>query len=96
MAGYVVQMVQKKTTCSACHEAVGSRQHKSESAFLTFKRQGKFFKPAESVIAVCAETERCFQGRSERLMNGGGGGVPLKNFRIAWNISEQNSSQYLV
>ena len=26
------------------------------------------------------------QGRSERLMNGG---VQLKNFRIAWNISEQ-------
>ena len=61
MAGYVAQMVQKKTTSSACHEAVGSRQHKSESAFLTFKRQGNLFKPAESVIAVCTETERCFQ-----------------------------------
>ena len=42
MAGYVAQMVQKKTSSSACHEAVGSRQHKSESAFLTFERQGKF------------------------------------------------------
>ena len=38
MAGYVAQMVQKKTT-SAGHEAVGSRQHKSESAFLTFQRR---------------------------------------------------------
>ena len=37
--------------------------------------------------------KRLNQGRSERLMNGG---VQLKNFRIAWNISEQNSSQYLV
>ena len=39
------------------------------------------------------ELPGCMQGRSERLMNGG---VQLKNFRIAWNISEQNSSQYLV
>ena len=41
VADYVVQMVQKKTTCSSCHEAVGSRQCKSESAFLTLK-DGKF------------------------------------------------------
>ena len=61
MARYVAQMVQKKTTCSACHEAVGSRQHKSESAFLTLKDRGNLFKPAESVIAVCIEMERCFQ-----------------------------------
>ena len=61
MAGYVAQMVQKKTTCSVCHEAVGSRQHRSESAFLTLKDRGNLFKPAVSVIAVCTETERCFQ-----------------------------------
>ena len=61
MAGYVAQMVQKKTTCCACHEAVGSRQHKTESAFLTFRDRGDLFKLAESVIAVCSETERCFQ-----------------------------------
>ena len=33
MTGSVAQMVQNKTTCSACHEAVGSRQHKSEQLF---------------------------------------------------------------
>ena len=47
MAGYVAQMVQKKTTSCACHEAVGSRQHKNESAFLTLRDRGDLFKPAE-------------------------------------------------
>ena len=28
MAGYIAQMVQKKTTCPVYHEAVGSRNHK--------------------------------------------------------------------
>ena len=37
IAGYVAQMVQKKTICRVCHEAVGSREHKCESAFLTLK-----------------------------------------------------------
>ena len=54
-------MVQKKTTCYVCHEAVGSRQHRSESAFLTLKDRGNLFKLAVSVISVCTETERCFQ-----------------------------------
>ena len=40
MAGYVAHMVQKKITSCACHEAVGSRQHKSESAFLTLRDRG--------------------------------------------------------
>ena len=38
--------MQKKTTCT-CHEAVGSRQHKNESAFLTLRDRGDLFKPAE-------------------------------------------------
>jgi hypothetical protein len=53
MAGYVAQMFQKKTTCSVCHVAVGSRQHRSESSFLTLKDRGNLFKPVVSVIAVC-------------------------------------------
>ena len=61
IAGYVAQMVQKKTTCCVCHEAVGSREHRCESAFLTLKDRGNLFKPAASVISVCTETERCFQ-----------------------------------
>ena len=49
----------------------------------------------EADVNYCSAdvTHPLTQGRSERLMNGG---VQLKNFRIAWNISEQNSSQYLV
>ena len=61
IAGYVAQMVQKRTTCRVCHEAVGSKKHKWESAFLTLKDRGNLFKPAASVISVCTETEKCFQ-----------------------------------
>ena len=61
IAGYVAQMVQKKTTCRVCHEAVGSREQECESAFLTLKHRGNLFKPAASVISVCTETEKCFQ-----------------------------------
>ena len=61
IAGYVAQMVQKKNTCHVCHEAVGSREHECESAFLTLKHRGNLFKSAASVISVCTETEKCFQ-----------------------------------
>ena len=54
-------MVQKKTICRVCHEAVGSREHKCESAFLTLKDRGNLFKPAASVLSVCTEAERYFQ-----------------------------------
>ena len=60
IAGYVAQMVQKKTTRHVCHEAVGSREHECESAFLTLKHRGNLFKPAANVISVCTETEKCF------------------------------------
>ena len=59
IAGYVAQMVQKKTTRHVCHEAVGSREHECESAFLTLKHRGNLFKPAANVI-LCTETEKCF------------------------------------
>ena len=58
---WVAQMVQKRTTCCVCREAVGSREHKCESAFLTLKDRGNLFKAAASVISVCTETEKCFQ-----------------------------------
>ena len=60
IAGYVAQMVRKRTTC-VCHEAVGSKEHKCESTFLTLKDRGNLFKPAASVISVCTETEKCLQ-----------------------------------
>ena len=78
MAGYIAQMVQKKINCPVCHEAVGSRNHKNESAFLTLKYRGKLFKPTASVIVICNETERCFQ-RMLAATNGNllqGKGIP--------------------
>ena len=39
ITGYVAQMAQKKTTCHVCHEAIGSREHECESAFLTLKHR---------------------------------------------------------
>ena len=62
-------MVQKKTTCHVCHEAVGSREHECESAFLTLKHRGNLFKPAASVISVCNETEKCFQELDEHMLD---------------------------
>ena len=61
IAGYVVGMVQKKMICSTCCAALGSRQHKAESSFLSLKDRGNLLKPTASVINVCLETEKCFQ-----------------------------------
>ena len=74
-------MVQKRTTCCVCREAVGSREHKCESAFLTLKDRGNLFKPAASVISVCTETEKCFQrmlaSTNGRFPQGEGSLMPL-------------------
>ena len=61
LLGMLLRWCREKTTCYVCHEAVGSRKHKCESAFLTLKDQGTLFKPAASIISVCTETEKCFQ-----------------------------------
>ena len=44
-----------------CCQALGSSAHKPESSFLLLKDRGSLFKPTESVINVCEETENCFQ-----------------------------------
>ena len=80
-------MVQKRTTCCVCHEAVGSREHKCESAFLTLKDRGNLFKPAASVTSVCTETEKCFQ-RMLASTNGRlpqGEGIPDAIAASVWN-----------
>ncbi len=72
IASYVVQMVQRKITCSTCSEALGSKQHNSQSSFITLKDRGGLIKPTTSVINICLETERCFQ----RLLTSTGGKLP--------------------
>jgi CRISPR/Cas system-associated protein endoribonuclease Cas2 len=54
-------MTEKKTYCMPCCQALGSSAHKLESSFLLLKDRGSLFKPTESVITVCEETEKCFQ-----------------------------------
>ena len=61
IAGYVARSVEKKTLCMPCCQALGSATHKPESSFLQLKDRGGLFKPTESVITVCEESEKCFQ-----------------------------------
>ena len=60
LLGMLLRWCRKKCLSHVCHEAVGLREHKCESAFLTLKHRGNLFKPAASVITVCTETEKCF------------------------------------
>ena len=61
IAGYVVQMVQNRISCYTCCEALGSKDHQPDSAFLSLKDQGNLLNPAKSVINVCLEAEKCCQ-----------------------------------
>ena len=61
IAGYVAKMVEKITFCRTCCESLGSKQSKTVSSFLKMKDRGGLFKPTQSVIRVCEETERNFQ-----------------------------------
>lgn len=58
IAGYVANMAAKQTLCSQCCEALGSRTFAARSAFLKLKDMGGLFKPTQSVIKICEETER--------------------------------------
>ena len=72
IAGYVGRMAEKKSLCMTCCEALGSVNHKPESSFLKLKDNGSLFKPTQSVVTVCEETEKCFQ----RMMNVTDGNLP--------------------
>ncbi len=72
IAGYVGRMVEKKSLCMTCCEALGSVNHKPESSFVKLKDNGSLFKPTQSVVTVCEETEKCFQ----RMMNVTDGNLP--------------------
>ena len=72
IAGYVVQMVKKKVTCSTCCGALSSTQHQPECKFIALKDRGKLVKPTTSAIKICLETEHCFQ----RMLKTTGGKLP--------------------
>ena len=61
IAGYVTKMAEKKVLCMPCSKALGSVNHQPESAFLKLKDRGSLFKPSQSVITICEETEKCFE-----------------------------------
>ena len=62
-------MALSRLKCMICAESLGSRGHQHESAF---KDRGGLFKPSESVVFICEETERCFQ----RMLVKTGGNLP--------------------
>ena len=61
IAGFTGRMTAKQSWCKECCDALGSSQHKAHSAFLEAKDRGGLFKPTESVILICEETERKFR-----------------------------------
>ena len=65
-------MAEKKILCMPCYKALGSVNHQAQSIFLKLKDRGSLFKPTQSVITICEETEKCF----ERMMKVSGGNLP--------------------
>ena len=72
IAGFAAKMAIRKLVCDTCIGALGSQNHQHESTFLAFKDRGGLFKPSESVVFICEETERCFN----RMMKSTGGQLP--------------------
>ena len=54
-------MAEKKILCMPCWKALGSVNYQAESIFLKLKDRGSLFKPTQSVITICEETEKCFE-----------------------------------
>ena len=78
IAGYVAKMVVKQTLCTQCCTARGSTKSTTMSSFLKMKDRGGLFKPTQSVITVCEETERRFQ----RMLTATGGEIPQGMYRV--------------
>ena len=72
IAGYVAKMVDKQIFCIQCCSALGSTKFVATSHFQKKKDRGGLFKPTQSVITICEETERRFQ----RMLNTTGGILP--------------------
>ena len=60
ISGYAVKMAEKQLLCMECCNALGSRSHPATTKFLALKDRGGLFKPTNSVIKVCEESEKCF------------------------------------
>ena len=75
ITGYVAKMVIKKTLCSRCCEALGSRNHAATSSFMRLKDRGGLFKPTQSVFKICEKTEQRFQ----KLLASTNGKLPQGN-----------------
>ena len=72
IAGYVAKKVEKQLQCSDCCTALGSQTNTPPSEFLKLKDKGKLYKPTQSVIKICEETEKCF----ERMLAATDGKLP--------------------
>ena len=72
IAGSVGRMTATKNLCKICCDALGSPQHMAHSVFLMNKDRGGLFKPTQSVISICLETETKFR----RLLDTTGGNLP--------------------
>ena len=57
LKGCVAKMAEKKILCMPCCKALGSVNCQAESIFLKLKDRGSLFKPTQSVITICEETE---------------------------------------
>ena len=90
IAGYVGKMVLKQIMCGLCCDALGARDHHAESRFLRLKDRGGLFKPTQSVIKVCEETERSFQ----RMIASSGGKLPQGNNSLKGSKSPQRNDVY--
>ena len=72
IAGNVARMAEKRLLCMDCCAALGSKHNTANSRFLALKNRGGLFKPTQSVIAVCKETEKSFS----RMLVSTGGNLP--------------------
>lgn len=62
ISGYAVKMAEKQLLCMECCNALGSRSHPATTKFLALKDRGGLFKPTNSVIKVCEESENASIG----------------------------------
>ena len=61
-----------ETLYSDCSSALGLTTSKPTTRFLKLKDRGNLYKPTQSVIDICEETEKCF----ERLLVATSGNLP--------------------
>ena len=72
IAAYEAKMANKQLQCMQCCNALGSRNHHTNSKFMALKDRVGLFKPTKNVENVCEETEKCFN----RMLETTGGNLP--------------------